>query len=207
MTSPRGFPWGLLFCPCLHKLCADYCPSRSLAIHCSQQAANKQQTSANQAENCWLVADLFKTNSKEATIDPLNARPVTVVAEEMKPLRTLEKRYGVNRTTIYNWRKFHGHDTRFTGRPKSLPPSEWKQLDRFVVFLSQETWGFAWDKENYERRFLDSEEYDRAGNPLDYFQKIDRWVLANLGKTFDQYLSQLESEQKWPPTFGKSARN
>lgn len=129
-----------------------------------------------------------------------------VVAEEMMPLSRLERRYGITRTTLYRWRQFHGHLTRFTGRKKSLPPCEWKQLDRYVVFLSQEEWGFAWNKEDYERVFLDSEEYDEEGTPLDYFQKVDRWVESNYNCTFDEYIQKLERETKWRP-FDKSAPN
>lgn len=175
----------------------------TLATSSNEQAQDKPRTSSESEAGSSLVSDGFK----EAVIDSLNARPVPVVAEEMRPLRSLEKRYGVNRTSLYCWRRLHGHNTRFTGRPKSLPPNEWKQLDRFVVFLSREPWGFAWNKEDYECRFLDSEEYDEAGNPLDYFQKVDRWVLANRGMTFDEYLNQLERDGIWPLTFDKSARN
>lgn len=119
-------------------------------------------------------------------------------------MRRLEERYGVTRTTLYRWRQLHGHNTRFTGRRKSLAPSEWRQLDRYVVFLSEEPWGFSWNKEDYEQRFLDSEEYDEQGNPLDYFQKVDRWMLTNHKQSFDQYIE--EQESKWQ-IFGKSARN
>jgi hypothetical protein len=54
--------------------------------------------------------------------------------------------------------------------------------------LTNRRLGFRFNSATYSQRFLDSDVIDEDGNLLDYFQRIDRFVLATKGCTFDEYL-------------------
>lgn len=181
-----------VFTTCEKSLSHSITPCKMNATRV-RQACNKHEVSFFAHPSGKRVAE------REDLIAAINP-----VVEVMRSLKSLTARYGVSRATIYRWRSRHGQITRRQGTRKSLPPIEWKQLDRFYVLTSDQPWGFSWDRRLYEEAFLDQDEFDEDGNPLDYFQKVDRWCLGVCGKTFDQYIE--EQEKEWQ-LFGRCDRS
>ena len=114
-------------------------------------------------------------------------------------LEDMLRRYRVSRSTVLRWRKLHGQNTSRTGQPTSIPPEEWQQLDRYYVLTSYRPWGFRFSTKRYAAKFLDCDVFDEeTGELLDYFERVDRYLLATKKLTFDQYLESIE----WQSIFG-----